>query len=100
MKIVITETQHELVRRYSKLKELVENGIDVLNQGTDLCDYVFSEFLTEVCWQVSDNMDELNLDPQIVGTIDKVHRWVRNNFNSHIREEFDKLIQRNCLNNF
>lgn len=101
MKIIITESQHELIRRYHKLKELVDNGIDVLNQAADLCDYTFSEFLTEVCWQVSDNMDELNLDPQIVGTIDKAHRWVRNNFSEHIREEFDRIIEdHNCDEGF
>ena len=100
MKIIITESQHELIRRYGKLKELVENGIDVLNQDADLCDYTFSEFLTEICWQVSDNMDELNMDTEALGSVEKVHRWVRNNFNSYIREEFDKLIQLNCVNSF
>lgn len=101
MKIIITESQHELIRRYNKLKEMVENGIDVLNQEADLCDYTFSEFLTEVCWQVSDNMDEFGLEPQIVGTIDKVHRWVRNYFGLFIREEFDRIIQdHNCDEGF
>ena len=101
MKIIITESQHELIRRYDKLKEMVENGIDVLNQEADLCDYTFSEFLTEVCWQVSDNMDEFGLEPQFVGTIDKVHRWVRNYFGLFIREEFDRIIQdHNCDEGF
>ena len=101
MKIIITESQHELIRRYNKLKEMVENGIDTLNQEADLCDYTFSEFLTDVCWQVSDNMDEFNLDPQIVGTIDKVHRWVRNYFGLFIREEFDRIIEdHNCDEGF
>ena len=100
MKIILTENQIEFIRRYKKIKELVENGIDVLNQDADLCDYTFSEFLTEICWQVSDNMDELNMDTETVGSIEKVHRWVRNNFNSYIREEFDKLIQLNCVNSF
>ena len=46
-------------------------------------------------------MDELNLDPQIVGTIDKAHRWVRNNFSEHIREEFDRIIEdHNCDEGF
>ncbi len=101
MKIIITESQHELIRRYGKLKEMVENGIDTLNQEADLCDYTFSEFLSEVCWQVSDNMDEFNLDPQIVGTIDKVHTWVRNYFGLFIREEFDRIIEdHNCNEGF
>ena len=101
MKIIITESQHELIRRYGKLKEMVENGIDVLNQEADLCDYTFSEFLTEVCWQVSDNIDVFNLDPQTVGSIDKVHRWVRNYFGLFIREEFDRIIEdHNCDEGF
>jgi hypothetical protein len=101
MKIIITESQHELIRRYGILKELVDNGIDVLNQSADLCDYTFSDFLEEVCWQVSDNMDELNMDTETVGSIEKVHRWVRNNLGLYIREEFDRIIdEHNCNEGF
>jgi len=39
MKIIITESQHELIRRYGKLKEMVENGIDTLNQGSLLASF-------------------------------------------------------------
>lgn len=101
MKIIITENQIEFIRRYKQLKELVDNGIDVLNQSADLCDYTFSDFIEEVCWQVSDNMDVLNLDSQTVGTINKVHRWVRNNFSQYIRQEFDVIIKNhNCDEGF
>ena len=101
MKITLTENQVEFIRRYSTLKELVENAIDVLDQYRDLCDYTLSEFLTEVCWQVSDHMDVLNMDSEALGTIEKIHRWVRNNFSDHITKEFNVLIDtHNCSENF
>ena len=101
MKIILTENQVEFIRRYSTLKELVENAIDVLDQYRDLCDYTLSEFLTEVCWQVSDHMDVLNMDSEALGTIEKIHRWVRNNFGDHITKEFNILIvTHNCSGNF
>ena len=92
MKIILTENQIEFIRRYKKIKELVDEGIDTLNQQVDLCDYTSSDFLTEVCWQVSDHMEDLNMETETVGTIEKVHRWVRNNFVEHIRKEFDRVI--------
>ena len=101
MKIILTENQVEFIRRYGTLKELVENAIDVLDQNDDLCDYTLSEFLTEVCWQVSDHMDDLNMDSEALGTIEKIHRWVRNNFGDHITKEFNVLIDtHNCSGNF
>lgn len=101
MKIILTENQVEFIRRYSTLKELVENAIDVLDQYRDLCDYTLSEFLTEVCWQVSDHMDVLNMDSEALGTIEKIHRWVRNNFGDHITKEFNVLIvTHDCGGNF
>jgi hypothetical protein len=100
MRILITESQNEFIRRYNTLKELVENGIDILYQDVDVCSYTFSEFLTEVCWQVSDKMEFLNMDTETVGTIEKIHKWVRNNFSGDIKKEFDKLIQLNCYDSF
>jgi hypothetical protein len=101
MKIILTENQIEFIRRYSALKELVENAIDVLDQDGDVCDYTLSEFLTEVCWQVSDHMDDLNMNRESLGTIEKIHRWVRNNFGNHITKEFNVLIDtHNCSWNY
>jgi hypothetical protein len=100
MRVIITESQYEFIRRYNTLKELVENGIDVISQNDEICGYTLSEFLTEVSWQVSDHMDDLNMDNETLGTIEKIHRWVRKNFGEHITKEFDKLIQLNCVNSF
>lgn len=101
MKIILTETQLSLIRRISKLKELVDEGIDVLNQEEDLCNYTYSDFLTEVCWQVSDNMDELGMDTESVGSIEITHKWVVDNFNQYIRERFDEIIiDHNCSEGF
>ena len=101
MKIILTENQIEFIRRYKKIKDLVDEGIDVLSQETDICDYDFSGFLNEICWQVSDKMEYLNLPTDTVGMIDNVHKWVRNNFSEHIRKEFDRIINDpNCNERF
>jgi hypothetical protein len=44
MKIILTENQIEFIRRYKKIKELIDEGIDTLNQQVDLCDYTSSDF--------------------------------------------------------
>jgi hypothetical protein len=94
MKIIITENQRSFIRRYSQLKELIDEGIDVLSQDDDICSYSFSDFLSEVSWQVSDKVNSLNLPDNYIG---EVHRWVRFNFTTYIREEFDKLMNKhNC----
>ena len=99
MKIILTENQIEFIRRYNQLKELVDNGIDVLNQSADLCDYTFSDFLEEVCWQVSDKKELLQLSG--IGYNDLVHMWVRNNFHTHIRKMFEKFLQEeSCFDDF
>jgi hypothetical protein len=94
MKIIITENQQSFIRRYSLLKELIDEGIDVLSQDDDLCSYSFSDFLSEVSWQVADKINLLSLPDNHIG---EVHRWVRFNFTTYIREEFDKLMNKhNC----
>jgi hypothetical protein len=101
MKIILTENQIEFVRRYKKIKELVDEGIDVLSNDEDVCGYTYGNFIEEVCWQVSDKMEYLNLPTDTVGMIDNVHKWVRNNFSEHIRKEFDRIINDpNCNERF
>lgn len=92
MKIILTENQVEFIRRYKKIKELVDEGIDVLSNDEDMCGYTYGGFIEEVCWQVSDKMEYLNLPTDTVGMIDNVHNWVRDNFSEHIRKEFDRII--------
>lgn len=89
MRYIITENQQSFIRRYSLLKELIDEGIDVLSQDDDLCGYSFSGFLSEVSWQVSDKINSLHLPDNYIG---EVHRWVRFNFTTYVREEFDKLM--------
>ena len=79
------------LRRSTTIKELIDMSFDVLRD--EVCDYVFSEFLTEVCWQVSDKMEYLYMDTEKIGSIDTVHRWVRNNFDKYIRNNFDRLLE-------
>lgn len=101
MKIILTENQIEFIRRYKKIKELVDEGIDVLSQETDICDYDFSGFLNEICWQVSDKMEHLNLPTDTVGMIENVHKWVKNNFDTYILEKFEIIMyDSNCNERF
>jgi len=94
---MINESQLELVRRYEKLIELVDNGIHVIKQDEDLCGYTYSDFMEEVCWQVTDKIDRLNLSTEKVDVIEKVHRWVRNYLGLYIQDEFDRIIdEHNC----
>jgi hypothetical protein len=84
------------IRRYSIIKELIEESFDVLRG--EVCDYAFGEFLTEVCWQVSDKRELLRLSE---GSIEIVHMWVRSNFYTYIRKMFEKLLQEeSCFDDF
>jgi hypothetical protein len=102
MKIILTENQIEFVRRYKKIKELVDEGIDVLSNDEDFCGFNYSAFIEEVCWQVSDHLEDLNLPTDTVGMIENVHRWVTDNFDEYIRKEFDRVIvdNPNCSERF
>lgn len=97
MKIIVTENQIEFIRRYEQIKELVDMGIDVISNDEDFCGYTYGNFIEEVCWQVSDKMKDLNMETETVGTIDKVHGWVRNNFNKHIRTKYKSLLKKLCM---
>jgi hypothetical protein len=101
MKIILTENQIEFIRRYKKIKDLVDEGIDVLSQETDICDYDFFGFLNEICWQVSDKMEHLNLPTNTVGMIENVHKWVKDNFDTYILEKFEIIMyDSNCNERF
>ena len=101
MKIILTENQIEFIRRYKKIKDLVDEGIDVLSQETDICDYDFYGFLNEICWQVSDKLEHLNLPTNTVGMIENVHNWVKGNFDTYILEKFEIIMyDSNCNERF
>ena len=102
MKIILTENQIEFIRRYKKIKELVDEGIDVLSNDEDFCGFNYSAFIEEVCWQVSDKMEHLNLPTDTVGMIENVHKWVTDNFDEYIIKEFDRVIvdNPNCSERF
>jgi len=101
MKIILTENQIEFIRRYKKIKDLIDEGIDVLSQDTDICDYDFFGFLNEICWQVSDKMEHLNLPTDTVGMIENVHNWVKGNFDTYILEKFEIIMyDSNCNERF
>jgi hypothetical protein len=101
MKIILTENQIEFIRRYEKIKELIDEGIDVLSQETDICDYDFYGFLNEICWQVSDKLEHLNLPTNTVGMIENVHKWVKDNFDTYILEKFEIIMyDSNCNERF
>ena len=86
------------LRRKEAIKDLIDNGIEVIRNDTDVCDYAFSEFLTEVCWQVSDNSDEMGIE--LNTKIDLIHRWVRNNFSQYIKDEYLELLDSEGCNDY
>ncbi len=86
------------LRRKEIIKDLIDNGIEVIRNDTDVCDYAFSEFLTEVCWQVSDNSDEMGIE--LNTKIDLIHRWVRNNFSQYIKDEYLELLDSEGCNDY
>lgn len=87
------------LRRREAIIDLIDNGIEVIRNDTDVCDYTFSEFLTEVSWQVSDNSDEMGIELNS-NKIDLIHRWVRNNFSQYIKDEYLKLIDIEGCNDY
>jgi hypothetical protein len=101
MKIILTENQIEFIRRYKKIKELIDEGIDVISNDEDFCGFNSSAFIEEVCWQVSDKMEHLNLPTDTVGMIENVHNWVKDNFDTYILEKFEIIIDNsNCNERF
>jgi hypothetical protein len=87
------------LRRKKTIKDLIDNGIEVLRNDTDICDYAFSEFLTEVSWQVSDNSDVMGIELNS-NKIVLIHRWVRNNFSQYIKDEYLELIDSEGCNDY
>ncbi len=87
------------LRRKETIKDLIDNGIQVIRDDADLCDYTFSEFLTEVSWQVSDNSDVMGIELNS-NKIDLIHRWVRNNFSQYIKDEYLELIDSEGCNDY
>jgi hypothetical protein len=101
MKIILTENQIEFIRRYEKIKELIDEGIDVISNDEDFCGFNSSAFIEEVCWQVSDKMEHLNLPTNTVGMIENVHKWVKDNFDTYILEKFEIIMyDSNCNERF
>jgi hypothetical protein len=87
------------LRRKEIIIDLIDNGIQVISDDVDLCDYTFSDFLTEVCWQVSDNSDEMGIELN-ANKIDLIHRWVRNNFSQYIKDEYLELLDTEGCNDY
>jgi len=85
MKIILSESKYNLLRRHNQIKDLVDLGIRTINRYSDVCDFTPGEFLKEVCWQVSDEMGDSI-------PIDELHMWVNVNFGDEINKQFNDLI--------
>ena len=94
MKIIITESQLEFIRRYKVLDGLVSEAIEYVSGQDDICDYSFKDFFEEVKWQVSDKYEMLDLpkdlDPEIV------QDWVSDNFYGQIKDFYVGYIEPDC----
>ena len=67
MKIIITESQHEFIRRYYTLKELVENTIDVYGEMN--------------CPDDPEIVTESLTDLMLRRRYDDIKSWVRSDYN-------------------
>jgi len=97
---IINESNNmAFLRRKEIIKDLIDNGIEVIRDDTDVCDYTFTEFLIEVSWQVSDNSDVMGIE-LTNNKIDLIHRWVRNNFSQYIKDEYLELLDSEGCNDY
>ena len=92
MKVVITESQSNFLRRYEILDNLVIQAIEVVQEQDDICDYTFKDFIEEIKWQVSDNKDEHKLGDDI----DFLHDLIEKHFYKQIKDYYDNEITPRC----
>jgi len=94
MKIVITESQLEFIRRYKVLDSLVSEAIEFVSSQDDVCDYSFKDFFEEVKWQVSDKYEMLNLPKDLGPEI--AQDWVSDNFYGQIKDFYVAYVEPDC----
>ena len=94
MKIIITESQLEFIRRYKVLDGLVSEAIEFVSSQDDICDYSFKDFFEEVKWQVSDNYEMLDLPKDLDPAI--VQDWVSDNFYGQIKDFYVAYVEPDC----
>jgi len=104
MKIIISESQKELIRRFTQIQNVIDETFEELR--SHICDFTFAEFVTEVCWLVSDNREDFGIEfedlaDKIKNTTSLIHKWVRHNLLDYIRNNFDRLIiEEGCTENY
>ena len=104
MKIIISESQREFIRRYEQIKDIINQAGEELRE--QVCDFTFGDFVNETCWLVSDNRDDFGFDEPENYEIwqeqtDEIHKWIVANFKDYLTEIFEKLVkEENCLGNF
>lgn len=96
MKIIITESQHNLIRRFEVLDGLVSQAIEFVSSQDDVCDYSFKDFFEEIKWQVSDNYEILDLPKDLDPAI--VQDWVSDNFYDQIKDFYVTYVEPDCEN--
>ena len=94
MKIIITESQLEFIRRYKVLDGLVSEAIEFVSSQDDVCEYSFRDFFEEIKWQVSDNYEMLNLPKDLDPAI--VQDWVSDNFYGQIKDFYVAYVEPDC----
>jgi hypothetical protein len=94
MKIVITEAQHKLIRRFKALDGLVSAAIEFVSSQDDVCDYSFSDFFEEIKWQVSDKYEMLDLPKDLDPGI--IQDWVSDNFHDQIKDFYVAYVKPDC----
>ena len=91
MKIIISESQRELIRRFTQIQNVIDETFEELRYH--ICDFTLAEFVTEVCWLVSDNREDFGIEVEDLTTTSLIHKWVRHNFLDYISDNFYRLIK-------
>ena len=83
-------------RRRNHLKKVVDKGIKLLKQQSDICEWTLDEFVSEICWQASDNWIELNMSDTNDTTL-TIHTWIGEHFYDYIKKNFNHIMYvKNC----
>ena len=87
MKIIISEGQNRwLLRRIG----IIENSVRIAIKTVDPNDYSLTDYIDEICWQVSDDF-RIEPAPETVGTIEDIHNFVKYKYYDILRQYYYEM---------
>jgi hypothetical protein len=103
MKIIITENQNSLIRRYQGIKEIVDWSINYIFEDEDFCDLTPQVFFNWVLRDIKDNLTDadwvLDISDDVIDDnfFKTLETFVKDHFTDYIMSKHDKLMERWCL---